>query len=221
MAVAYAQPSKAIASATDKPAAPTPRIAATTEAVALSTEPTTAPGAAPATMEAVVPASNPAAPWESVTPAMSDAITYDDLESDEGAVTPLVPNLDSLDEDAKKKIEAFKDRLADWKPGDDQGEPNTGQRVRNLLSVAAVGDLVQDELEGAYPYVIFENLKADIPDKELIKVLTWIINNPNEGKVFTKVDDLGIDGEATEESVRERVTAYAKKLLARLLGKVK
>ena len=190
-----------------------PEIAATLPATTLAASaPTTAMAVAP------VPPENPAAPWESITPAQIDGITYDDLEDDTGAVTPVVASLDGLDDDAKKRVDEFKDKLGDWKPAD---EENTGQKVRNLLSVAAIADLVQDEQEAAFPYVIFEQLKADVPQQELEKVLTWMILNPGDGTVFTKVPELGIDGEATEESVRERVTAYGKKLLARLLGKVK
>lgn len=236
MAVAYFAPSRAIAAAVPAthPAAatsPTTSVAGVPIPADLPGDPRDAyakgydDGSAAARSGAVTMAVNPtinaAAPWEAVTPAQADAVTYDDLESDEGAVTPLLANLDNLDDDAKKRIEAFKDRLADWKPGDSAQELNTGQRVRNLLSVAAVGDLVQDEQESAYPYVIFEQIKADVPEKELMKVLTWIINNPAEGSVYTKVNELGIDGEANEDSVRERVTAYAKKLLIRVLGKLK
>ena len=172
------------------------------------------PGPTTSTMPSTGPAT--AETWRQVTPAMIDAITYDDLEPDSGPVTPFVASLDGLDDDAKKRLDNFTDKLSDFAPAND---PDLLQRVRNLLSIAAVADLLQDELEGAFPYVIFERLKTDIPAPDLKKLLTWIILHPDENTVLTKVEELGIMGEVDDVRTRERVTGYAKKCLFRLISK--
>lgn len=154
--------------------------------------------------------------WKAVTPKQIDSIKYDDLEPDSGPVTPLLSSLDGLDDDAKKRLDLFSERLTDWQPG---SVPDLAQRVRSLISVAAVADILQDELEGAFPYVIFDKLKFDIPEPDLIKVLAYVILNPDEGTVVTDAKELGINGEADDGQVRQRVTAYAKKFLYRLLKK--
>jgi ABC-2 type transport system permease protein len=205
-AVVYRPPNPQVVTAT-----PTTPASRPTTSIA-STEPI------PATMPigtTTAPAIAPA-PWQAVTPAQIKAITYDDLEPDSGAVTPVLDSLDGLDEDAKKRIEAFTEKLNDWQPGMD---PDLPQKLRNFLSVAAVADLLQDEQEAAFPYVIFDKLKFDVPATDLSKALTYIILKPDEGRVLTSAMDLGINGEADEARVRERVTAYAKKLLYRVLAK--
>ena len=158
------------------------------------------------------------APWTAVTDAEIDKITYDDLPPDNGTVTPLASSLDNLDDDGKKAIEEFTSRLDNWDPGK---APNLEQRVRNLLAVAAIADILQDQHEAEIPYVIFEHLRFDIPEDNLKKILAYIVFHPDLGKVPGKVPELGIDGEVFEEGIRERSEAYARKLLARLTGKVK
>jgi ABC-type multidrug transport system permease subunit len=186
--------------------------------------PTTTPSAiantqpAAATQPAVAAASPSDPLWKSVTKQQIDSITYDDLEPDSGPVTPLLSSLDGLDDDAKKRLDLFSERLTDWQPGQ---AADLSQRVRSLISVAAVADLLQDEQEAAFPYVIFDQLKFDIPKPDLIKVLAYVILNPDEGTVVTDAKELGINGETDEGQVRQRVTAYAKKFLYRLLNKGK
>jgi hypothetical protein len=92
------------------------------------------------------------------------------------------------------------------------------QRVRNLLSAAGVFDVLEDPDEGAVAYVILNYIRTQIPDDELEKVLTFIIQHPNDGTVLTRVPALGIDGEITEAAARERVVMYALKLLKRVLA---
>ncbi|HEY2586738.1 MAG TPA: ABC transporter permease [Tepidisphaeraceae bacterium] len=185
-----------------------------------ATSPSSVAGTEPsATTEPAAAAASPSDPlWKSINKKQIDSITYDDLEPDSGPVTPLLPSLDGLDDDAKKRLDLFSERLTDWQPGN---VPDLAQRVRSLISVAAVADLLQDEQEAAFPYVIFDKLKFDIPQPDLVKVLAYIILNPDEGTVVTDAKELGINGEADEGQVRQRVTAYAKKFLFRLLNKGK
>jgi ABC-type polysaccharide/polyol phosphate export permease len=194
----------------------------------VATSPQTRPATMPTTVASTEPAATtmptmateapPGSSWQSITPAQVSSITFDDLEPDTSTVTPIIAGLDGLDDDTKKRLEDFREKLADWAPGNQEDLP---QRVRNLLSVAAVGDVVQDENEAAFPLIVFDKLKSDIPKPDLIKILTWIVVNPTEGTVISSVHELGINSDADESQVRERMIAYGKKLLFRLTDKGK
>ena len=179
---------------------------------------TTAPATAPAVVITPAPAAA-AAPWEKVTKAQSDSITYDDLPDDNSTTTPLAPDLSGLDDEGKKRMDNFSDALSDWPPAQVQDVP---QRIRNLLSVCAVADVAEDQNEAHIPYIVFTYLKGTIPKAQLVKALTWVILKDRDGTVLTNVKDikeLSLDAEIQEDNVRDRSTLYAKKLLFRLLGK--
>ena len=96
------------------------------------------------------------------------------------------------------------------------------QRLRNLISICAIADVVQDQNEAQIPFVIFNHIRANVQKDQLIKALVYIILNDKDGTVLTNLKDLkelAIDAEVPEDSVRERLTMYAKKLLFRVLGK--
>lgn len=176
--------------------------------------PATGP-AAPATG----PTSQPASTWETITDADINGIDYSDLESypDQGDVTPLAPSVDSLDDDRKQRLDDFTNKLDDWDPGKAK---DPVQRVRNLLSAASTADVLQDPIESYIPFVIFQTLKAEFPKEQLEKILTCIILHPDDGTVVTTAPDLGLEAGTNEQEVRGRTVIYAKKLLARLVGKV-
>jgi len=158
------------------------------------------------------------APWTAITEGDIAKITYDDLPPDGGTVTPIAKDLSNLDDDGKKKIEEFTGKLDEWGPGKEQ---ILTQRVRNLLSVAAMAEILQDQHESEIPLVIFEHLRFDLPEDKLKKILTYIAMHPESGTVITKIPEFGIEGEVgSEEEIRARVEAYGRKLLARILGKV-
>jgi hypothetical protein len=195
----------------------------------IATAPTTASAAVPASpatqvaatqVAATQPATAPAPPnpptWQAVTAADADQITYDDLESDDSTVTPIGHSLNDLPEDVKGQMDDLAGELADWKPGhvDDPVE-----RVRNLLSVCAVPDILEDPNESNVPLVVFEQIKGSMPKEQLIKVLTWIALKPDEGTYLTALPELGFPGPLQKDIVRERAEAYGRKLLARVLGK--
>jgi ABC-type multidrug transport system permease subunit len=169
---------------------------------------------------ATQPATAPTAPnppnWQAVTGADADQITYDDLEADDSTVTPIGRSLDGLPEDVKGQMDDLAGKLGDWAPGhvDDPVE-----RVRNLLSVCAVPDVLEDPNESNVPLVVFEQIKASMPKEQLIKVLTWIALKPDEGTYLTALPELGFPGPLQQDIVRERAEAYGRKLLARVLGK--
>lgn len=196
-----------------------------------ATQSTTAPGVetsttlpvGPTTAEATPsgpPAITQMAPWEQVTRAQAASITYDDVPDDDGTEVPLAHNLDDLEKEGRERLEGIADKLAAWEPGKDK---DLGQRVRSLLSVAGVADVLQDQQEGQIPFVIFEKLKGEAGEKgkdRLIQAVTWVILNPDEGTVETNIKEFtDMDIGVAEETVRIRTTLYGKKLLFRLLGR--
>ncbi len=189
-----------------------------------TTAPTTAPAAAstlPTTqLASTQPATQPAPPnppnWQAVTASDADQITYDDLEPDDGTVTPVAQSLDNLQEDVKNQMDDLAGKLVDWKPGQ---VDDPVLRVRNLLSVCAVPDILQDPNESTIPLVVFEQIKGSMSKEQLIKVLTWIALKPDEGTYLTSLPELGFPGPIQADIVRERAVAYGRKLLARVLGK--
>jgi ABC-type multidrug transport system permease subunit len=185
---------------------------------------TTTPATAPAsqsvatTEPTVSPLMAKLAPWMAITDAEIEKVTYDDLPPDAGTVVPVATSLDNLDDEGKKLIDDFTSRLDNWEPGK---VSNLEQRVRNVLAVIAIADVLQDAHEGDFPVVVFEHLRFDLPEDNLKKILTYIILHPEGGKVPEEIPELGIEGKVFEEGVRERSQAYAVKLLGRVLGKIK
>jgi hypothetical protein len=168
------------------------------------------------------PATKPRDPLKAITQKEIDElvkdIDFELLPPDEGFVTPLKKDLDHLDEDTKKRLDEWTNKLNDWAGARDD---NTGQRVRNLIAVMSLADLGRGEFEGESAYVIIEKLKSEVDKDELIKACVWIIHKPDEGKCPTKIPDLGWEEELVEEAViRERSQMYAAKLLGRLMGKL-
>lgn len=194
-----------------------------------TTQPSTANGSAdtqsgaPTTMSAASPAQpiqiTQAEPWESVTDAEVKGITYEDVPDDNGTEVPLAADLDSLDEDGRKRMEDFAEHLAS-SPRDKVID--LSQRVRGLLSVCAVTDFLQDQHEAHIPFIVFEHLRNSAEKEKLVKATAYVILHPDEGTVTTKVSDLGLglETEVDETLCRQRTTLYAKKLLFRLLGKM-
>jgi ABC-2 type transport system permease protein len=154
--------------------------------------------------------------WEDVTPAEINAIPFENLPPDDGVVAPIAANMDDLPADSKKRVAGIRDLLENWPPAQ-QGD--LVQRVRNLLSAAAVFDILEDPDEGAVARVILDYIRQQVPDDELEKALAYIIRNPNDGEVLTTVPSLGAQGEITEGAARERTIVYTLKLLKRVLGK--
>ncbi len=152
--------------------------------------------------------------WQDVTPAEIRHISFAGLTPDDGVVAPVAPSLGGLPDASRERVAVIAKRLDDWQAG--LRGPDLVQRVRNLLSAAAVFDVIEDSDEGAVAYIIFGSIRRQVPDDDLAKVLAWIIENPNAGSVLTKVPELGIHGEITEESARERTAMYAAKLLERI-----
>jgi hypothetical protein len=180
-------------------------------------EATTAPTTQSTTKPAISPEAKVRASINAITKKEIDAITYEDVEEDTGFILPIAANLDDLDNDTKKRLDDWAAKLQDWSGAKDENVP---QRVRNLMTVCALSDMIHGEFEREAPYVIFDKLKAEVDKDELIKVCAWMTLKPDEGRAITRIPELGWDDEVDEASVRERASLYAKKLLGRLVGKL-
>jgi hypothetical protein len=110
--------------------------------------------------------------------------------------------------------------LPSWQPGK---VADPVQRVRNILYVAAVPDVLQMQIERFAPIAVFERIREDIPKDQLFKILYWIALHPNDGE-DKAVDQLWAlrfpNGSVDIEQTRERTALYAVKLLGRVLGKL-
>jgi ABC-2 type transport system permease protein len=155
-------------------------------------------------------------PWQSITASDIQAISYSNLPNDEGTIAPLARNLDDLSAASRQRVAGISKLLDTWPPAQ---EPDLVQRIRNLLSAAAVFDVLEDPDEGAAAFVILEKARQQASPGDLEKILTYIIRTPSAGSVLTRAPALGIQGEITEAAARERVNMYAAKLLKRTLGK--
>jgi ABC-2 type transport system permease protein len=154
--------------------------------------------------------------WMSITMEQSQAIRYNDLEPDWSTVTPLAPSLDNLNNNNAPRMHALIDKLKTWPPGH---VADVEQRVRNLLSALGVADVLQDDDEHEIAFIFFEEIRSQIDDETLRKLMTHIANTPNAGAVLTQSPELGWEGEITETDSRQRVRDYARKMLAKLLNK--
>ncbi|HEV8606490.1 MAG TPA: hypothetical protein VGQ99_14040 [Tepidisphaeraceae bacterium] len=156
-------------------------------------------------------------PWQAITDKEIASITYEDAEVDSGFVTPLAQDLSNLDDDSKKELDQFAEKLDNWVSGQ---EKDLVQQLRNWMCLCTFADLGRGLFEAEVPYVVFDRLKRDIPKEKLTRVLAYIILKPDEGKLVLKAPDLGFEEDAPEADVRERHVIYAKKLLGRLVGKL-
>jgi hypothetical protein len=98
------------------------------------------------------------------------------------------------------------------------------QRVRNLLYVAAVPDLLQMDIERYVPAIVYQRIQEQAERPELIKVLYWIALHPfdDDGQAVGDVAALGLPPASAlnPEDVRARAAVYGVKLLGRLIGKI-
>lgn len=159
----------------------------------------------------------PPPPWAKLTKADTDAIDFR-VPPDHGIVAPFAPPDEPPEDFMKEQVDAVRDKLPTWPPGADGDELKC---IRNLLYVAAVPDAIQLPVERYLPRVVYEHLLDTYPRDTLIKVLTYIVQNPEAGMVIDDISDLGIEGAAGDPLlVRERAYLYAIKYIMRLTGRV-
>ncbi len=164
-----------------------------------------------------IPFATTGEPFESLTDAQIDSITYTDLLSDDDTVTPLARTTEGLAGPERQRLTTLINRLDAWPPAQ---SGSIAQRVRSIVSIASVADLMQDPLEGRIARAIFDRLQGDFDKDQLIHALAWIILKPADGTVITAAPELDLQGPLAEDVVRDRNVMYAKKFLARLLGKI-
>jgi ABC-2 type transporter len=159
--------------------------------------------------------------WQAVTLADIDRdLVFDRLPSDAGIVTPIAPADEEPDPDTSDHLQYIREMLPSWQPGK---VADPVQRVRNILYVAAVPDVLQTPIERFAPYVVFERLQQDMPKDQLIKVLYWIALHPTDGddNAIKDLWALKFSNDAVDpQQARERAAIYGVKLLGRLLGKL-
>ncbi len=159
------------------------------------------------------------ASWQDVTQVDIDGIDFKRLPADEGIIAPLSRGDEAPDPAIVPTLDRIRDALPGWAPGKTS---DPVQRARNLLSIAAVPDILQmEQVERFVPRLVFARLQAVIPPRDLPKILTWIALHPDDGS-DQAMHQLGVFGlpdiTGPTKPVRGRVMLYAFKLLGRLAG---
>ena len=186
-------------------------------------QPPLSAGSPPATVNPAAPASASAPPpvqrtWRDVTMEDVDVnLVFVGLPPDHGVVTPI-----TAEYRRREDVECVRSALRTWPPA---RVDDVVQRVRNVLTLAAVPDVLRLEIEPDVPIVVFDHLQAQVPKDQLNKVLYWIATHPSDGDL-NALDELSaacLDAQPPDDAevVRERIGIYAMKLLGRLTGKIK
>jgi ABC-2 type transport system permease protein len=175
---------------------------------------------APATREGSPAVARPARPSAPVSvPEIDAAIAFDRLPPDGGVVTPIGPGLEAVDPALVDALAPIYAGLSQWPPAT---VADREQRVRNLLYLPAVIDLLQLPIEPYVPLVIFNRLQVEIGREELIQVLYRIAIDPYGGEhdALGDLDAFGLSRIGDVQAVRDRAAVYAVKLLGRLIGRL-
>jgi ABC-type transport system involved in cytochrome c biogenesis permease component len=147
------------------------------------------------------------------------AIAFDRLPSDRGVVTPIAPWIDPSDTVLAEELAAIRSGLADWAPA---RAADLEQRVRNLLYLPAVVDLLQLPIESYVPLLVFDRIQQDVDPQELAEILYRIAVDWAGGK-DDALDDLDVFdlGPLPDDvqQVRNRAAIYGVKLLGRITGR--
>lgn len=195
------------------PGAPRPAPAPAPAATAPAPAPSGAPPA-PTRPDAPRP-SRAAARWQDVTAADYARIAFERLPPDTGLVAPIAAADAAPDDLVAERIARLSVALADWAPA---VAADPVQRVRNLLYLAAVPDLLQmDPFERFVPLLVLEELQKRLPPEDLPRLLYWVAMHPREGdKTALAALPAGMPAVTGPAGpVQERVMIYAMKLLER------
>jgi ABC-2 family transporter len=160
--------------------------------------------------------------WETVSLQDIDAdLTFDRLPPDAGVITPIAPAAEEPDLGTAESVATIAEALPQWAPG---AVADPVQRVRNLLYVAAVPDLLMLDTERYVPAIVYQRIQERIVRADLIKILYWIALHPfdDDDRAVAEMGSLGLPpASATNaEDVRARAAVYGVKLLGRLLGRI-
>ena len=159
--------------------------------------------------------------WREVTDADCDKIAFSRLPPDTGIISPVSRADEVPDPVILPELDRIRDALADWAPGN---VTDPVQRTRNLLTIAAVPDILQmEQVERFVPRLVFARLQAVIPPRDLPKILYWIAMHPDDGDdaAIHQLQAFGLpDVTGPTKSVRGRIMLYAFKFLGRLTGHI-
>jgi hypothetical protein len=159
--------------------------------------------------------------WRAVAEADFGTIAFDRLPPDQGIIAPVSRSDEVPDPAIQPMLDNVRDGLATWVPGN---VADPVQRARNLLSIAAVPDIMQmEQVERFVPRLVFARLQAVIPPRDLPRILAWIALHPDEGddRAIRQLGALGLPQvQGPTKPVRGRIMIYAFKLLGRLTGKI-
>ena len=136
------------------------------------------------------------------------------LPPDAGRVAPIATT--APDAALTSALARVTRQIGKWPPAAD---PDPVQRARNLLLIAAVADLYDtDPLQSHLPLLVEAELRKRLPADQLPALLTAIAARPGQGSVAARetLPSLGLPASRGDEArVRERVSLYAAKMLAR------
>ena len=141
------------------------------------------------------------------------------MPPDDGVVTPIARR-DEMPDQATADLVA---RLRDACLGGRRRAGDPVQRVRNVLYVAAMPDLLQMPLERFAPSVVFDDLENSVDRASLIKILYWIAVHPFDGDIeaAAQFPVAGLPPTTADPmDIRARGAVYGVKLLGRLLGQL-
>ncbi|HWV56237.1 MAG TPA: hypothetical protein VNZ57_02090, partial [Longimicrobiales bacterium] len=173
----------------------------------------------PDAVDAAVQASDPGPatePWRAVPDeALRAPRLFTGLPADDGVVAPIAPHYAPYVE-----AECLRRRLPEWPPA---AVEDPVQRVRNLLFVAAVPDVLRfDEIEATIPLVVLERLRQLYADEDLMRLLYWVGTSPYDGdhSAAFAIDGMCLSIPYVDDivEVRLRASMYALKFLGRLTG---
>jgi len=198
-------------------AAPKPPRAESIRGSAVAPTPAPSPTPAPVIVLTPVPTPTPVPPpWASITPADTAALNFN-LPPDRGVVAPFADEGEEAEAYTAEEVETVRKNLLTWKPAFEGDEL---QRVRNVLYVAALPDAIQLPVERYLPPVVLAYLEDTYSREKLVKILTYIVLNPEDGGVILNLGDLGLEAVAGDPwVVRERAYLYALKFILRLTGR--
>jgi ABC-type transport system involved in cytochrome c biogenesis permease component len=163
----------------------------------------------------------PQTSWRDVSDADYDKIAFDHLPPDTGIIAPVSRADEVPDSVIMPELDCIRDALPGWASG---SVADPVQRARNLLTIAAVPDILQmEQVERFVPRLVFARLQAVIPPRDLPKILYWIAMHPDDGDdaAIHQLQAFGLpDVTGPTKAARGRIMLYAFKLLGRLTGHI-
>jgi len=150
---------------------------------------------------------------------IEDDLVFTRVPPDGGVVTPIASPDQAIEPDVQADMDELAAALPAWAPG---RVADPVQRVRNYLYVPSVIDVMQLPSEAFVPLVVFDQIQAEIPKDDLIRILYWIAVHPDDGdgSAMDNLRPLGVTGRSVDPAeVRGRAGVYAVKLLGHITGK--